>query len=501
MRRTTRGNLALFITHPGLPILIALAAAGLATALARDAAKEPKLFVRATDILELAGSLGSNAASSDSFQRISNVAFDDPPFDRQDMVAFEENRSFVYACGDTSRSADSRNSIPGIGSTARLLRRFIFLKPSTFVIDDEVQTNGSNKPIHWSLYGRRKPEIVSSSAKFTEGEEELFCETLLPKKVVAGQGVSQSGAGREAEEYVVTAAAQGNFPTVRFLHVLQARRHGDESSKVRSELVTENGQLCLKLSAVDKVFQLTLPPAQAGAGDIAISNVGRKALIERRPLPSGILPHGVEGVQLLEQWDADYRRKNPPLWDAGLPSRELRKVVEDGTIRACRVVELGCGSGTDAIYLAGKGFDVTAIDIAPTALAQAQEKARKAGVQVRWLLADVLARPKLEPFDFIYDRGCYHEVRGQNLAAYIETVRRYSRAKTRFLLLAGSINETVLDFGPPRVAEEEIRDDFSSLFDFEWVRESRFEIAKPGAMGPLAWSVLMRRKPSVGLDK
>jgi methyl halide transferase len=496
MRRTTRGNLALFITHPRLPILMALATVGLVTALARDAAKESKLFVRAADIIALAHSLGSNAASNDSFQRIANMAFEGPLFSQQDVVAFEENRLFVFALGDTSKSLGSRNN-----GTTRFLRRFIFLKPSILVIDDEVQANVSNKPIHWSLHGRRKPEIIGSLVKFTEGEQELLCERLLPKNVVAGEGVRHSAAGADAEEYVVTAAPQGNLPGIRFLHVLQARRHGDETSKVRSELVIENGQLCLTLTASDRAFRLTLPPAQAGAGDIEISTIGHKALIERRPLPSGILPHGVEGVQLLEQWDADYRRKNPPLWDAGLPSGELRKVVEDGTIRACRVVELGCGSGTDAIYLAGKGFDVTAIDIAPTALAQAQEKARKAGVQVHWLLADVLAAPKLEPFGFIYDRGCYHEVRGQNLAAYRETVRHYSRARTRFLLLAGSINETVLDFGPPRLAEEEIRDDFSSLFDFEFVRESRFEIAKPGAMGPLAWSVLMRRKPSVGSDK
>jgi len=106
----------------------------------------------------------------------------------------------------------------------------------------------------------------------------------------------------------------------------------------------------------------------------------------------------------------------------------------------------------------------------------------------------VLAPPQLDSFDFIYDRGCYHEVRNQNLAAYLETVRRYSHPGTRFVLLAGSINETVLDYGPPRLAEEEIRDDFAAFFDFEWFRESRFEIASPGAMGPLAWAVLMRRK-------
>ena len=102
-------------------------------------------------------------------------------------------------------------------------------------------------------------------------------------------------------------------------------------------------------------------------------------------------------MALLEQWDTPYRGRQPPLWDAGRPSSELIKAVEGGTIRPCRVVELGCGSGTDAVYLAGRGFDVTAIDIAPTALSLAQEKARKAGASVRWLLADVLALPALLP--------------------------------------------------------------------------------------------------------
>jgi hypothetical protein len=60
--------------------------------------------------------------------------------------------------------------------------------------------------------------------------------------------------------------------------------------------------------------------------------------------------------------------------------------------------------------------------------------------------------------------------------------------------LAGNANEPVVDYGPPRVTEEELRGDFSALFDFEWLRETRFEIARHAAIGPLAWSALLRRK-------
>src|SRR5262245_35304685 len=109
-------------------IPIVLGAVGLALALRGDAVKERKLFVRAAGILELAHSLGSSTASNDSFQRIGNVGFTGPLFEPQDVVAFEENRLFIYAFGDTGRSQDSRNTPKGAANTARLSRRFIFLK-------------------------------------------------------------------------------------------------------------------------------------------------------------------------------------------------------------------------------------------------------------------------------------------------------------------------------------------------------------------------------------
>jgi SAM-dependent methyltransferase len=157
-------------------------------------------------------------------------------------------------------------------------------------------------------------------------------------------------------------------------------------------------------------------------------------------------------------------------------------------------VVLGCGTGTNPVYLAGRGFDVTAIDIAPTALVRAEEKARKAGVKVRWVLADVLAVPDLGAFDFIFDRGCYHGVRRVSATGFVKTVRRLSREGTRFLIVAGNANETRRG-GPPRVKESEVRSDFSRWFDFVWLREARFDSRDPKGKGPLAWSILLRRKP------
>jgi hypothetical protein len=87
-------------------------------------------------------------------------------------------------------------------------------------------------------------------------------------------------------------------------------------------------------------------------------------------------------------------------------------------------------------------------------------------------------------------------VRDENLSAYLQTVRRLSRPGTQFLLLAGNAEEATPGYSLPRVTEEELRNDFLSLFDFEWLRQARFEVSRPGVVGPLAWSALLRRRSS-----
>jgi hypothetical protein len=113
---------------------------------------------------------------------------------------------------------------------------------------------------------------------------------------------------------------------------------------------------------------------------------------------------------------------------------------------------------------------------------------------VRWVLADVTKLPDLGTFDLILDRGCYHNVREQDLAGYVESVRRCSRPGTQLHLLAGNANE-VPRYGPPRVSEADLRREFGPLFEFVWIRESHFDPPR-GQPGPavLAWSVLLRRK-------
>jgi SAM-dependent methyltransferase len=446
-------------------------------------AQAPGFYLSAVELLKLARTLGSSGPTDDAWEAIIKVGYQGRGLEPNDLTAYEENRLFIYSFGPVSGLQRRPAS--------RLTRRIIFLKPSTFIIDDEVEPASAPGLTEWLLSSRSRPSISARLSTLVEDEGELACETLFPQEVTR-RVRQQPGAAESAGRYLLLVRPES--ASARFVHVLHARGRGDKSSSARAQLVAEGGQLRVTVETDRRTFRLTLPPAHTAGGDLEISGSDGRILLVRRLLPSGKLPHGVKGVALLEEWDAPYTGRHPPLWDAGRPSGELIKATESGTVRPGRVVELGCGSGTDSVYLAGLGFDVTAIDIAPTALRLAQERAAKAGVRVRWLLADVLALPNLEPFDFIYDRGCYHEVRAHGLQRYLDSIERLSRPGSQFLLLAGNANESRVDYGPPRVTEQELRDDFSKLFDFEWLRESRFEIARPTAIGPLGWSALLRRR-------
>jgi methyl halide transferase len=161
-------------------------------------------------------------------------------------------------------------------------------------------------------------------------------------------------------------------------------------------------------------------------------------------------------------------------------------MVDHGQLKPCRVVDVGCGSGNDAIYLASQGFDVTAIDIAPTALIYAEEKAKEAGVHVNWVLADVLSLPDLGKFDFIFDRGCYHNVRYVNLPRFVSSLRQLSHSSTQCLIL--SLNRD----RPPGVREQDMRQDFASSFCIERLESGGIEDRGGNVVD--SWALLLRRE-------
>ena len=79
-------------------------------------------------------------------------------------------------------------------------------------------------------------------------------------------------------------------------------------------------------------------------------------------------------------WNDRYRDGNLP-WDTGRPSSELQRVFSQNTIQPCRTLELGCGTGTNSIWLCRQGFEVTGIDVAPLAVAKAENALMPPGLR------------------------------------------------------------------------------------------------------------------------
>ena len=420
----------------------------------------PAGSLRAADLIGLAGRF---AQFSDDLPAAGKLGV-------EKITAYEENRHFVY--------------VRGSGTFGD--RRMVFCKPATFVVDDLASAGGHP----WRLICGSAPKIAGRRFTVTEGEAVVSGQGLLPD----GSGIKadRAEAGDRPGAHVVEVAGRKAAGKTRFLHVLQVGGKGAAAPDVK--LAEKGGTVTLELAVGDRTLTLVLPSDRGDPGTIAVAQADGRAALPERLLPAGVLPHGAKGVQMLERWDRPYRGRRRPGWDTGRPASELRRAVETGAVRPGRALVLGCGTGTNAIYLASKGFDVTGVDIAPAALKLAEQQARKAKVRVRWLVADALAVPAVGPFDFIFDRGCYHHVRLVDAKGYAETVNAASKPGSLMLLLAANANES-RHYGPPRASEAHLVRDFAGGWAFVSLKETRFDGRNPNTKGGLwAWSLLMRRR-------
>src|SRR5512143_1350520 len=122
-------------------------------------------------------------------------------------------------------------------------------------------------------------------------------------------------------------------------------------------------------------------------------------------------------------WDLRYFFKKTP-WDTGVTPPEIVAMIDSGKVHVGRALDLGCGTGTNAIYLAQHGFEVTGIDISGRAISQAKHKARSAQLadRVRLEHGDValLRRWVLgHSIDFAYDIGCFHNLEAEARQRYV----------------------------------------------------------------------------------
>jgi len=194
-----------------------------------------------------------------------------------------------------------------------------------------------------------------------------------------------------------------------------------------------------------------------------------------------------------KRYKGRYESEDTP-WDAGRPDFNLIEVVTERPILPCKVLDIGCGTGDNSVWLAQNRFQVIGADASDIAIAKAREKASKANVTCDFVLVDfVRARIEGAPFGFVFDRGCFHSFDSeddrrrfaQNVAAHLEDAGLW-------LTLVGNADEHRQGPGPPQRTARDIVWAVEPYFEILSLQSSCFESNRPNP--PRAWRCLMQKR-------
>ena len=160
-------------------------------------------------------------------------------------------------------------------------------------------------------------------------------------------------------------------------------------------------------------------------------------------------------------FDLQYLLHRPP-WDTQVTPPEVVELLDEGSVRPGRALDLGCGTGTNSVALAQYGWTVVGVDFSMVAIRRARRRARRAGISCQFYRADVTDLAFLaHPFDLALDIGCLHSVPAGGWVAYATEVARLVRPGGLYMLYAFVPGDGP---GPSGIAPGEVHSLFTAAF-------------------------------------
>jgi ubiquinone/menaquinone biosynthesis C-methylase UbiE len=165
-------------------------------------------------------------------------------------------------------------------------------------------------------------------------------------------------------------------------------------------------------------------------------------------------------------------------WNISRPDYNLINVVTTEKIKPGKALDIGCGTGDNAIWLVNQKFNVTGIDYSVNAIKMAKENARKNGFKnIKFSVVDIL-KDKIPdgPYDFIFDRGCFHSFDlAEERITYANKVAKTLKKDGLWLSLIGNYDDGRLDQGPPKRTVRDISNAVEPYFEIQYIRSGRFD--------------------------
>lgn len=192
-----------------------------------------------------------------------------------------------------------------------------------------------------------------------------------------------------------------------------------------------------------------------------------------------------------EDFDRNYREGTyKTAWHKFVPTHELVGFVASGVAPTGRSLDLGCGGGVEATYLASEGFDACGLDYSPAALRVARATAEEADQQVAFCGGSALQMPFAEAsFSLVTDRGCLHHIREKHRHKYAREVARVTQ-DGGYVVIRGMAEERPNGFvwlDPARM--EELFTEKFDLRPFQRLKRGEGETPRPDML-----LAVMRRK-------